>query len=58
MNDCFNSSSSFTVGTDELTLCAVVNSFSEAINELSNLDEDNVKLIQDITSKMEVAPKQ
>ena len=29
MNDCFNSSSSFTVGTDELTLCAVVNSFSE-----------------------------
>lgn len=39
-------------------LSDLVNSFSEAINELSNLDEDNVKLIQDITSKMEVAPKQ
>lgn len=39
-------------------LVDLVNSFSGVINDLNDLDEDNVKLIQDVVSKLEVVKKQ
>lgn len=39
-------------------LSELVDSFSGVMNEVNSLDEENVKLIKDIVSNLEVAPKQ